>query len=218
MPEIKTLVFIRGWASTDYSFRKFLQSKPDNWQIILLAADELIIDNDLVEAVEKMEERLKKTDRFYLAGHSLGGALALSYAAKYPDKVRQLYLINSVGYPLEGKFGKESLKMLLRNSQKAIRDLDKKFIESLNFLKKPHFHLKLGRFARQLNILPLAMNILLPTVIIHGEADRLVSFKVTQEIHQSIKGSKLKILPYLDHDWIQTHPQEFWKQMEQTSG
>jgi pimeloyl-ACP methyl ester carboxylesterase len=36
-------------------------------------------------------------DKFYLMGHSLGGAIAASYALQYPQQVKKLVLIDSIG-------------------------------------------------------------------------------------------------------------------------
>ena len=41
-------------------------------------------------------------DRFVLAGHSLGGAVAWTFAATRPDRVSQLILVDAAGYPREG--------------------------------------------------------------------------------------------------------------------
>src|SRR5258707_3767975 len=41
-------------------------------------------------------------DRFVLAGHSLGGAVAWTFAATRPDRVSQLILVDSAGYPRDG--------------------------------------------------------------------------------------------------------------------
>lgn len=40
-------------------------------------------------------------DSFHLAGNSLGGSIAWTYAAMYPDKLRKLILIDAGGYPSE---------------------------------------------------------------------------------------------------------------------
>ncbi len=214
---MKNFVFIRGWASTDYSFKKFLQTVPVDIKVEMIGADRLIENQDLMDAAKKLDEYIqsKQIDKFVLAGHSLGGAVAIAYAATYPQKITQLYLINSVGFPFEGDFGKESLKMISRNSKKAFHNSDKKFFEAINFLSKPLFHLKLGKFARRINTVDIARKINLPTQILYGDADKLVSVTASQQIHQAVKGSILKILPNLDHDWIQTDPEHFWRTLDQ---
>src|ERR1700730_10555356 len=59
-------------------------------------------DEYTVEAYAYFIEVLVDTlnlDRFVLAGHSLGGAVAWTFAATRPDRVSQLILIDSAGYP-----------------------------------------------------------------------------------------------------------------------
>ena len=214
---MKTIVFIRGWASTNYSFKNFLQTAPADQRVVMIGADQLIENQNLIDAAEKLEKfiKTKQIDDFVLVGHSLGGAVAISYAAEYPQKISELYLINSIGFPLDGRFVKESLKMISRNSKKIIHHSDKKLLEAVNFLSKPLFHLKLGEFARKINVIETARRIDIPTQILYGNADHLVSINPSQQLHRAIKGSKLKVLPNLDHDWIQTHPENFWHIIDQ---
>lgn len=40
-------------------------------------------------------------DQFYLAAHSLGGAIALQYVTQHPDKVKKLVLLDNVGFATE---------------------------------------------------------------------------------------------------------------------
>lgn len=64
-------------------------------------------ENGRVKAVEESEEwfidflerwrQKKKLESFVLMGHSLGGYLASSYAAKHPDRVEKLVLISPAG-------------------------------------------------------------------------------------------------------------------------
>jgi len=41
----------------------------------------------------------------YLAGNSLGGLIAYSYAAAYPGEVKKLILVDAAGYPIENAKG-----------------------------------------------------------------------------------------------------------------
>ena len=62
-------------------------------------------DEYTVEAYADFIEVLVDTlnlDRFVLAGHSLGGAVAWTFAATRPDRVSQLILVDSAGYPRDG--------------------------------------------------------------------------------------------------------------------
>jgi hypothetical protein len=70
---IPKIIFIRGWASQHYSFNKFIKTKPDNWQLELIAAEELLIDLNLNNAVKKLEDIIQKMDddKITLAGQSM---------------------------------------------------------------------------------------------------------------------------------------------------
>ena len=48
---------------------------------------------------EKFTQALGIDDGFYLAGNSLGGFLSWNYAAKYPERVGKLVLLDPIGYP-----------------------------------------------------------------------------------------------------------------------
>lgn len=217
---MKTLVLIRGWASVGHSFKKLVISTPKDWQVVLIGADELIKNHDFDQAADNLEKiiKQKKITDFILAGHSLGGAVAIAYSAKYPYSHSKLILINTAGFPLPGSFYPETLKMFFRNSKKTVSHFSLKVREAMNLLKNPYFHLKLGKFAREANIIYLAGKVTKPVLILYGNQDLLIPLQVAQEIKQSLPNARLKILKDLDHDWIQTHPDIFWQEMKQISG
>ena len=59
-------------------------------------------DEYTIEAYADFIEVLVDTlnlDRFVLVGHSMGGAVAWTFAATRPDRVSQLILVDAAGYP-----------------------------------------------------------------------------------------------------------------------
>ena len=63
-------------------------------------------DEYTIEAYTDFIEVLVDTlhlDRFALVGHSMGGAVAWSFAATRPDRVSQLVLVDAAGYPRRGR-------------------------------------------------------------------------------------------------------------------
>ena len=59
-----------------------------------------------IEAYADFIEVLADTlqlDRFAIAGHSMGGAVAWSFAATRPERVSQLILVDAAAYPREGE-------------------------------------------------------------------------------------------------------------------
>src|SRR5262249_8035344 len=58
-----------------------------------------------IEAYDDFIEVLADTlrlDRFAIAGHSMGGAVAWNFAATRPERVTQLILVDSAGFPKGG--------------------------------------------------------------------------------------------------------------------
>ncbi|KFA67661.1 hypothetical protein S40285_00904 [Stachybotrys chlorohalonatus IBT 40285] len=55
-------------------------------------------ENWFVDALEEWR-KARKIERFTLLGHSLGGYLAVSYALKYPGRLKKLILASPVGIP-----------------------------------------------------------------------------------------------------------------------
>ena len=113
----ETLVFLHG-LSDNLLYWEFLASNlKDDYQVIRLdfrghgeselGDEEITIDqlaNDLINLLEVLD-----VDKINLIGFSLGGAVALDFAVKYPDKVSSLVLMSSFF-----KINEDSEKILIQ--------------------------------------------------------------------------------------------------------
>jgi pimeloyl-ACP methyl ester carboxylesterase len=52
-----------------------------------------------VQSLKQWKEKVGIKDKFYLAGHSLGGYVSTVYAMQYPEDLIQLVLLSPVGIP-----------------------------------------------------------------------------------------------------------------------
>ncbi len=151
---------------------------------------------------------------YHLVGHSTGGGIAIACAAQYPDQVRSLTLVDSVGIPLASFW----------------RVLGRKILEiPAQFITTPRIrlHLKLWLTAlfnfsfRTVNIwhcmqLPLYVDqssslslLRVPSLVVWGENDGMVPLVLGRQIATSILGAQWMVLPRCYHEWCMLHPQLF---------
>ena len=82
---------------------------------------------------------------------------------------------------------------------------------TLKMLKSPKFFYKLMRFAEDVSVEHLAPNLKASTTIMCGRKDTLVSLWQGEKLNQLIPNSKLIVIEEGRHDWLMSHPGEFWK-------
>ena len=107
-----TAILVHGWAGCAADFRPLLDRLPDGsvrWVAFDFPGcgesdkpDLHYTISGMAEFVERFREALG-TDTIDVVGHSLGGQIAVHYAARYPRRVRRLVLVDPDG--LEGQEG-----------------------------------------------------------------------------------------------------------------
>ena len=102
-----TLLFLHGFADRKENFYFASQILSKDYDIIIPdmpGFGQSTIDSRLEYNLENYENWLSefiegiKIEKFHLAGNSLGGAVCTKLAAKYPDKIKSLSLINAAGF------------------------------------------------------------------------------------------------------------------------
>jgi len=164
------------------------------------------------ELVERLHEFLQEAQIYQavFVGHSLGGAIALSFAAAYPERVRGLLLL---GCGATFNIPPHLLDMLRRPARLS---------QAVNYFKKNAFATGFPYKHRQKIISPmheLRANILLsdlsmcnrfsapeklkflqcPIEIIGGEMDTIAEPKSLRELDRLLPLSRLRLLPGAGH-------------------
>ncbi|WP_281011830.1 alpha/beta fold hydrolase [Pseudothermotoga thermarum] len=144
-------------------------------------------------------------------GHSLGGAVAMLFALKYPEMVEKLILVapcpvDGLPTPTENlpylalyKTSRTLLKRSIRGLLPTLKD--KKFLEALadDALKMnpdsiyPHVE-ELGKF----NVVDLVKNNFVPTIIVFGDMDPLLTYSQMEKTAKTL-GAKLAVLNGVGH-------------------
>jgi len=216
------IIILHGWTK-----------KLGQWQSFIANLKEKGISSDLLK-IPGLTSSLKKawtlTDyvnwlkniidkekvKVILLGHSNGGRIALSFANLYPEKVEKLILIDSAGiyhnellhrikifvFKAIAKIGKQitSSRILENMLYKLAREGD--YRKSDPIMKQTMINLL--NSDKDLNI----SRVLIPTLIIWGQEDKITPLSDGKLIHELIKNSKLEIIEDASHSPQFTHPTE----------
>jgi pimeloyl-ACP methyl ester carboxylesterase len=164
------------------------------------------IQNDIINLyVEELEAIVNKLKlkKFYLCGHCLGGAIALIYAVRNPDKVLKI-IAESVGYFSDKKILIKSdmtfrpFEMINEKLKKALIKMNgneyaKKFWEIISDYNLSYI------MSDNYNILNEIKKINCPVFIINGDRDIYFDVDHPLKAYKIIKKSILWIVPDTNH-------------------
>jgi pimeloyl-ACP methyl ester carboxylesterase len=185
-----------------------------------------------IEAYTDFIEVLADTlrlERFAIAGHSMGGAVAWSFAATRPERVSHLILVDAAGYPRDGeaplpirlarlrvigdigihfkpdRLVRRSLEEVYADPAMITPERLKRFGELQRFPGNRAATLQRARSQEPLDPTPLK-RLDVPTLIIWGAQDRWLPVADAFRFQGDIKGSKLAIFEKPGHDPMEEDP------------
>ena len=190
-------------------------------------------DEYTIEAYADFIEVLADTlnlDRFALGGHSMGGAVAWSFASTRPERVSHLILVDSSGYPVTngrvplsiqlarlpvvGGIGiyfkpdshaRETLLDVYADPAMVTPERVKRYAELQRFPGNRHATLTRVRMQEPLD--PTTLKRLdVPTLIVWGSKDKWVPVADAFRFQNDIKGSKLAIFENAGHNPMEEQP------------
>lgn len=153
-------------------------------------------------------------DRVPLCGNSFGGAFAQAFAARYPQRVSHLILVNSgplislpafVGKWLSSPLGKSMgalLNKVMYSKKMLSETIAEPRVRSEDFVRRvrenaPLFSaLMLGVSASKP---PWPLNIQIPVTVVWGDSDRLVSEKAAKKLVGSFENAVLRRVEGVGH-------------------
>jgi pimeloyl-ACP methyl ester carboxylesterase len=173
-------------------------------------------------------------ERAHVVGASMGGMIAQVLAARHPDRVLSLVsIMSNTGHRWSGQPTAAAMKVLM---QRAPADRDgfiEHMVKTWTTIGSPGFprdddelRAELGRAyerghdaagtGRQLAAIMASgdrtaslADIRVPTLVIHGEADKLVRISGGRRTAKSIPGARLMTVPGMGHDL----PRDVWPRL-----
>ncbi len=145
----------------------------------------------------------------HLVGNSMGGQIAIHIAARRPDLVRSLTLVNSSGIPFE-----IAPMQHLENLIVPPGALSFATILARDAFRSGATSIAVA-FARLLrdDARPLIRSISVPTLILWGERDPLVPLSYARQLEQMIAGARLVTIPNAGHIPMWENPAVFNREL-----
>jgi abhydrolase domain-containing protein 6 len=233
-----TIIMIHGFGGSKDAWSKFAKYFTPNYRVIIpdlpgfgdssKPQDAKYDGKSQIERLNLFVKELKLT-KFHVVGHSMGGALAFYYTATYPDMVKTLTLVDSIGViaPTKSELDLLLEKGIMPLVVKDIKDFDRYL--GMVYYKAPQLPSFIKKYLAQKAVKASAFNekifneikntdltymksklneITAPTLIIWGDSDKAVHISSVPIFEKNIKGSRSAIIKECGHAPMMEKPQE----------
>ena len=218
----RKIYILHGWAYSTEKWEPFLELlKKKGINPIVLKIPGLTAPLkevwDLDSYVEWLQKIIsKEKGKVILLGHSNGGRISLAFAAKYPEKVEQLFLLDSAGIyhnelPIRAKrfvFGKLAKFGKLLTKSHRMKVLLYKFAREHDYEKADPIVKETMRNLIRADLRDCLSLIKIPTTIIWGKNDKVTPLSDGNVLHEGLKHSSLHIVNGARHSPMFTHTDE----------
>ena len=237
--EAPTIVLVHGFASSVQAWDGWAKALSGSYRVIVLdlpghgltrAPQGYVLPANGFEAVvDGLTTRLGAS-RFTLAGNSMGGQVAWTYALDHPDRVERLVLVDAAGWPKTGKSGAAVFNILGNPiGRRLLRDIEIRplvkqglhagYVDSklvtpalidryVDLARGPgHRDILLGQRTRRIATEETLSRIHVPTLIMFGQDDRIIPAGDGSKFHKAIPGATLILYPGVGHVPMEQIPQ-----------
>ncbi|MGI8420638.1 MAG: alpha/beta fold hydrolase [Candidatus Levyibacteriota bacterium] len=219
---MRKIYILHGWAYSTEKWNPVLELlKKQGIETVILKIPGLTAPLkkvwDIDDYILWLHEILKKEpQKVVLMGHSNGGRISLAYAKKYPQKVKQLFLIDAAGIyhddlPIRFKrfvFGQLAKAGKNVTQSKQLKVLLYKFAHEHDYEKAEPFVRETMRNLIKVDLRKDLSAIETPTTIIWGQNDKVTPLQDGKIFAAGLKNSSLHIISEARHSPMFTHPKE----------
>lgn len=205
--EGKPLLILHGWGSSSEKWQRVGQLLAQN-RIKVIIPDLPGFGNSqkpsspwgLDDYCNFIEEFIKflNLDKFFLLGHSFGGALAVKCSLKFLEKINKLFLVGAAC------IRKKTVKVRLLRVISKLFNHPPLFIKKVFYRKSDYLSVEGVMKETYLKIIEedltdILPQVQIPTMIIWGKKDNTTPIKHAYLIRSKINNSKLEIIPNISH-------------------
>lgn len=206
------IVFVGGWNRTKYTYRKLLRLAPNGYEIYFVPCNDLVYHNKPEDIAEAFRTILEKDNigKSKIIAHSLGGIVALEYAYRYPDRVEELFLVNTAAIPPGLALSKKIIGTCIALTQYWSRKIVENLMSMSIIFSHPRKSIANLALAYKIDISNKLAKITTRTTLIWGEEDRIYPLSQAKMINDKMPNCELRSLSKMDHDWIIHSPKQIW--------
>ena len=246
-PQPEALILLHGWVGTSsWMFDHLMPELGARYHTIApdlpgFGRSRTLAEVPSLDAYAEFVRRLAdelEIDRFHLVGVSVGGTIALTFADRYPERVRKLCLQGPVyrSADLPGRFrfmydllGRTGLieivpklpikwwfivrRLDMGRDTRHLSPEDRRKL-ARDILRVPNETLiEVARRLLTLDLSDVARRICVPTLVLDGAEARMVPAKASRHLARLIPGARCHIVPDAGHNLALERPREFLDQL-----
>ena len=226
----KAIIFIHGSGESSYAWKDQFHALDLNFSLITIDLPSHAESDDFpelsldlyVDVVKKLIDFLNLNE-IILCGHSLGGAIALEYFFRHPNKVSALILcgtgarlrvspliLNTIKSNFQEFLDSVAVGFYRKTSKEVVNDF-------LNHFSKtnPEVVYRDFKSCDNFDVMDKVASINVPCLIVCGNKDILTPIKYSQYFKDKIKDSKLVVIKDAGHMVMLEKPNEVNKAIEE---
>lgn len=202
-PAERTLLFLHGFAGFAMQWEKQLIAFADKNRVVAMdlrghglsdCPNSTYTTDELIGDIERVVEALNFPRQFVILGHSFGGALAVEYAARHPDRVERLVLVSTaVDFALHPAL-RFALHLPVAIGE-PIRAMFPKALAAPAFVLKAMYHRALSKW----NGSDLFTRIGVPTLVIIGHRDLVFKQSSYDAVPDRVPRAQIAKIPVSAH-------------------
>ncbi len=224
-----TILLVHGIGErASHDWDKQLESLSQHYRVVTLDlpgfgdsghGDQRYTPEHYVAVLEHIAEHYQLS-QFDLVGHSMGGAIALLYAAQHPQRVRRLVLVDVAGILHRLAIAKYDIASLFGHNQKEIGKYESYVVKIIEKFDKLYPFIREGvaplneklragielvdyDFSNPLNQLTA------PTLIIWGDNDHIAPTRTAKALQYRIRDARLEVISGSGHVLIREKSGQF---------
>lgn len=223
MNKSSKLLILHGWATSTGKWGPFIKAlTAQGLQPELLKIPGLTEKTDgpwdLDDYVKWLKEKVGN-HKVILLGHSNGGRISLAFCAKYPEKVKNLILIDSAGIyhnELQLKIKRLLFKNIAKVGKKiapseSLRNILYKLAGESDYKNADSLQQQTMINLISVDLTSILEKITVPTLIIWGENDKTTPLSDGKLMHKHIKDSLSEVIKNAKHSPQFTDPEKVAK-------